>query len=71
MENHNFHERIQPAGIFYFSHSVALQMTLAQLGIAKDHDHLTHANYNTMKNRKWRTSKISPFASNLAAVLFK
>jgi hypothetical protein len=24
-----------------------------------------------MKNRKWRTSKISPFASNLAAVLFR
>jgi hypothetical protein len=24
-----------------------------------------------MKNRKWRTSQISPFASNLAAVLFR
>jgi hypothetical protein len=24
-----------------------------------------------MKSRKWRTSKIGPFASNLAAVLFK
>lgn len=71
MENQNLHDRTQPAGIFYFSHSAALQMTLAQLGIAKDHDYLTHTNYNSMKNRKWRTSKISPFASNLAAVLFR
>lgn len=71
MENHNQRDRIQPAGIFYFTHSAALHMTLAQLGIAKDHEHLTHTNYNTMKNRKWRTSKIGPFASNLAAVLFR
>lgn len=71
MENQNPYDRTQPAGIFYFTHSTALQMTLAQLGIARDHDHLTHTNYNVLKNRKWRTSKISPFASNLAAVLFR
>ncbi|KDR19043.1 multiple inositol polyphosphate phosphatase 1-like [Zootermopsis nevadensis] len=71
MENQNLHDRIQPAGIFYFSHSAALHMTLARLGIAKDREHLTHNNYNTMKSREWRTSKIGPFASNLAAVLFK
>ena len=71
MENQNPYDRTQPAGIFYFTHSAALQMTLAQLGIARDHDHLTHTNYNVMKNRKWVTSKISPFASNLAAVLFR
>jgi multiple inositol-polyphosphate phosphatase/2,3-bisphosphoglycerate 3-phosphatase len=71
MENHNDQHRIQPAGVFYFTHSAALHMTLAQLGIAKDQDRLTHTNYNTMKSRKWKTSKIGPFASNLAAVLFR
>jgi multiple inositol-polyphosphate phosphatase/2,3-bisphosphoglycerate 3-phosphatase len=71
MENQNVHDTTQPAGIFYFSHSATLQMTLAQLGIARDHDYLTRTNYNAMKNRKWRTSKISAFASNLAAVLFR
>jgi hypothetical protein len=71
MENQNLHDRAQPAAVFYFSHSEALQMTLAQLGIARDREYLTHTNYNAMKNRKWMTSKISPFASNLAAVLFR
>ncbi|KAJ4443227.1 hypothetical protein ANN_04895 [Periplaneta americana] len=71
LEDRNHRDNIQPAGIFYFTHSSAIQMTLAQLGIAKDSEHLTHSNYNSMRNRKWKTSDIAPFASNLAAVFFK
>ncbi|PSN34766.1 Multiple inositol polyphosphate phosphatase 1 [Blattella germanica] len=61
----------QPAGVFYFSHRPMVQMVLSRLDIAKDEEHLTHSNYNLMKNRRWRTSKISSFSTNLAAVFFK
>lgn len=61
----------QPTGVFYFTHRKMLQLVLARLGIAKDDEHLTHTNYNLMKNRKWKSSLISPFATNLAAVFFR
>ncbi|KAJ9598264.1 hypothetical protein L9F63_011085, partial [Diploptera punctata] len=61
----------QPAGVFYFTHSEMLQQVLLPLGIAKDQENLTAANYEEMKNRQWRTSNITPFAANLAAVFFK
>jgi len=48
-----------------------LQMILLPLGIAKDMEPLTHSNYEQMRNRQWKTSRITPFAINLAAVFFK
>ncbi|XP_069691317.1 multiple inositol polyphosphate phosphatase 1-like [Periplaneta americana] len=61
----------QPAGVFYFTHSEMLQMILLPLGIAQDEEPLTHSNYEQMRNRLWKTSYITPFAINLAVVLFR
>ena len=61
----------QPAGVFYFTHSEMLKLALLPLEIAKDMQHLTSHNYKQMSNRHWRTSKLIPFAANLAAVVFK
>ncbi|KAG8227381.1 hypothetical protein J437_LFUL000389 [Ladona fulva] len=61
-----------PRGVFYFTHSKALLMLLARLGIAKDGKTLTHADFSSTSalGRKWRTSMISPFAANLAVVFY-
>jgi multiple inositol-polyphosphate phosphatase/2,3-bisphosphoglycerate 3-phosphatase len=61
----------QPSGVFYFTHSTAIQTTLASLGIHKDYPKLLHNNYELMQKREWQTSLISPFAANIAAVFFK
>jgi hypothetical protein len=36
----------------------------------RDDDRLRHDNYDSMRNRKYRTSKIGPFSSNVGFVLF-
>ena len=61
----------QPIGVFYFTHSEMLQQILVPLEIAKDEKNLTFSNYEEMKNRQWRTSNLTPFAANLAVILFK
>ncbi|XP_023702394.1 multiple inositol polyphosphate phosphatase 1-like [Cryptotermes secundus] len=61
----------QPAGVFYFSHDTDMQLFLTSLGVAKDSETLTHSNYKSMENRLWRTSLLTPFAANFAAVFFK
>ncbi|CAO1347101.1 unnamed protein product [Diamesa hyperborea] len=59
-----------PNVVAYFSHASAIQLMLVALGYAKDAESLRADNYDQMKNRKWRTSVISPFASNLAVVKY-
>ncbi|KAJ8931672.1 hypothetical protein NQ314_015388 [Rhamnusium bicolor] len=54
----------------YFTHSGTLLKILAHLGLYKEDQHLTAKNYDKMKSRKWRTSVIDSFATNLAFVLF-
>jgi len=44
---------------------------LGLLGFYKDEQKLKHDNYIKMENRLWRTSKIDPFGSNIAFVLYK
>jgi hypothetical protein len=61
----------QPSGVFYFSHDTDMQLFFTSLGIAKDSAALTHSNYASMGKRKWRTSLLTPFAANFAAVFFK
>jgi multiple inositol-polyphosphate phosphatase/2,3-bisphosphoglycerate 3-phosphatase len=61
----------QPAGVFYFTHHEMILLVLTSLGLAKDQQPLTHTTYDQMRNRQWRSSVISPFTSNLAAVFFK
>ena len=44
---------------------------MSLLGLHKDSDDLRADNFNEMKNRKFRASKISPFAANVAFILYK
>ncbi|CAG9767401.1 unnamed protein product [Ceutorhynchus assimilis] len=54
-----------------FTHSGTMQAVFSTLGINKDSYPLTADNYNRQQKRMWRTSLISPFAANLAAVLYE
>jgi multiple inositol-polyphosphate phosphatase/2,3-bisphosphoglycerate 3-phosphatase len=63
--------KTQPAGVLYFTHHEMILLVLTSLGFDKDSQPLTSKNYDTMANRQWRSSVISPFAANLAAVFFK
>jgi multiple inositol-polyphosphate phosphatase / 2,3-bisphosphoglycerate 3-phosphatase len=55
----------------YFAHSTSIQLFLTGLGYGKDSELLKADNYNQMTNRKFKTSVISPFASNVAAVKYE
>ncbi|KAJ8975347.1 hypothetical protein NQ317_000275 [Molorchus minor] len=55
----------------YFTHSGTILKMLAHLGLYKDSENLTATNYGKMANRKWRTSFIDSFGSNLAFISFK
>lgn len=56
----------------YFTHSTAVHMTMARLGIAEDAQPLSADNYEAMKTkRKWAISRLGPFAANLATVLYE
>lgn len=69
MENGN---KDEPKGIFYFTHSAALQLLLSTLGYAKDSEPLVHdTNIDKAKTRKWYTANLTPFAANLAAIFYK
>ncbi|XP_077285576.1 multiple inositol polyphosphate phosphatase 1-like [Arctopsyche grandis] len=63
----------QPKASIYFTHSKAIQTLLTSLGIAHDSVPLLADNYHTpnVQRRKWKTSLIDPFASNLVAVLYR
>ncbi|OAD62582.1 Multiple inositol polyphosphate phosphatase 1 [Eufriesea mexicana] len=61
----------EPQGVFYFTHSSALQLFLTSMGIAKDAVPLTASNFDSMGNRKWSTSHLAPFAANLAAIFYE
>lgn len=55
----------------FFTHSATIQTFLTAMGIAQDNMPLTSQNYFEQHGRKWRTSIIDPFASNLAAILYQ
>ncbi|XP_065363936.1 multiple inositol polyphosphate phosphatase 1 [Calliphora vicina] len=57
-----------PNSTFYFTHSGTLLKVLAHLGLYKDEAPLTYQDYG--KQRKWRTSAIDAFATNVAFVLY-
>lgn len=60
-----------PDAVAYFAHSNTIETLLTALGINKDTIPLTSKNFESMENRKWKTSVINPFASNLVAVKFE
>ncbi|XP_017852801.1 multiple inositol polyphosphate phosphatase 1 isoform X2 [Drosophila busckii] len=53
---------------FYFTHSGTLLKMLAHLGVAKDAKPLTYKDFGS--KRRWRTSQIDAFATNLAFVRY-
>lgn len=61
----------QQRGVFRFMHSTGLGLLFTSLGIAEDPTPLKASNYKEMKNRKWRTSHLMPFGTNLVAVFYK
>ncbi|XP_025411856.1 multiple inositol polyphosphate phosphatase 1-like isoform X2 [Sipha flava] len=71
----NFEDKYQnksgPKGVFYFGHTNNVLNVIVGLGYAKDTIHLTDTNFASMKDRKWRTSYLDPFSSNIRAVLYK
>lgn len=61
---------VDPRVTVYFGHSSALLLHLTALGVNEDGTKLTAKNFNKMYERKWSTSKMSPFAGNLAVVRY-
>lgn len=60
-----------PKGIFLFGHSSNVFSTIVRLGFAKDSSPLLASNFKEMHDRKWRTAKLCPFASNVMAMLYE
>lgn len=53
----------------YFTHATMMDMTYAALGWFKDATPLTSEYRHP--NRKWKSSKLAPFAANLISVLYR
>lgn len=64
-------DKTGPLGIFYFGHSLNILSIASRLGIGKDDTPLMSTNFEQMKNRKWRTSILDPFAANVIAVFYR
>ncbi|CAH1736207.1 multiple inositol polyphosphate phosphatase 1-like [Aphis gossypii] len=63
--------QLGPKGVFYFGHSSNVFSAIVRLGFARDTIPLLSSNFNNMRDRKWKSSYLSPFASNLMAVLYE
>ncbi|CRK90522.1 CLUMA_CG004196, isoform A [Clunio marinus] len=54
----------------YSTHSTAFQLFMVTLGLFDGDVPLTAANFNIQANRQWRSSFITPMATNLAAIRY-
>lgn len=61
----------EPTGVFYFTHSHMIMLFLTAMGIGKDSEPLTAANFREMDRRNWRSSLLVPFAANFVAVFHR
>ncbi|XP_015111808.1 multiple inositol polyphosphate phosphatase 1 [Diachasma alloeum] len=61
----------KPKGIFYFTHTVTILSFLRNLGAFQDSEPLTANNYRNMMRRRWSTSALAPFSSNVVAVFYR
>jgi len=61
----------QPDAVFYFSHDTDLQLFFTSLEVGKDDIDITHSNYESMADRNWRSSLLTPFGGNFVAIFFK
>lgn len=64
-ENHS-----PPKVILYFTHSTLIYLMLTLFGTINDSSALRADNYKKMEHRKFQSSKICPFGSNIAAVKY-
>lgn len=55
----------------YSTHSTALQLFLVTLGVFGNDTPLTAANFNLQAQREWRSSYLTPMASNIAVIRYK
>ena len=53
-------------GTFYFTHSGTILKLLTHLNLYNDVEPLKSNNFETMKNRNWKTSKFGAFGANVA-----
>lgn len=65
--NINFHRKKK--AVFYFGHTETVIPMLSILGLFNDTEQLMADNYDQQRLRQFRTSRLSPFASNVAFVL--
>lgn len=66
LDSHN-----EPAAVVNFGRSNSLKTFFTTLGVAKNGIPLRADNYNSVKNREWRVSKLWPFACNLAGIKYE
>lgn len=60
-----------PKVVTYFTHASAITLFLTALGYAKNDEPLRADNYGQNKYRKFRSSVLSPLASNLAVIKYE
>lgn len=61
---------VDPRVTAYFGHSSSLLLHLTAMGAFQDDTKLTAKSFLKMSQRKWSTSKMSPFAGNFAAIRY-
>lgn len=69
--HYNLEAESTAKGTFYFSHLTAVLKFLTHLGLYDEQEKLTYQNYNHMKDRIWKSSKIGSFATNISFVLMR
>lgn len=65
------HGHSYTTGTFRFGHAETLLPIFSALSLFHDATPLLASNYNSHRNRTFRTSKISPFSGNIYPVLYK
>lgn len=60
-----------PTVIGYFTHETEIQLFLNALGAKQDREAPRADNYYAMRNRQFRSSELTPFAANVAAVRYQ
>lgn len=68
--NQHLESNDDPRVTVYFGHSSALLLHLTAMGAFEDEEKLTARGFLKKADQKWSTSKMSPFAGNLAAVRY-
>lgn len=62
----------EPTTAAYFAHKSSILLLISAMGAYQDGINLRVDNFDQLKDRrKWKTSELSPFASNLAAVKYE